>query len=257
MSLFHVLLIFFECVARNFDFFRWEAEYRIQDLQKQTSPRNIGLGGPLLTSLAASNEWQTAALRPRSLLWAMTQFCELAQFVIEQLEKYKDATNRLSAVEYEQLRDALMLQKSLINGHKETIERLLYRIETSMDVARTLLVERDNEIMKAISVITMIFLPATFAATFFSMVFFHVGDEQNVKLIVDKNIWLYFVVTVPFTLLVGAWHWKGLLEYLFRAWYFVTGSKKIQVEQQPGGIAYEYVCFIYCSVVCVIPLSAN
>jgi hypothetical protein len=50
------------------------------------------------------------------------------------------------------------------------------------------------------------------------MPFFHVGAEDEVKLVVDSQWWLYFVVTVPVTILIfilwGAWlkikkHSKG------------------------------------------------
>lgn len=41
------------------------------------------------------------------------------------------------------------------------------------------------------------------------MPFFHVGDEDEVKLVVDSQWWLYFAVTLPVTLLVfllwGVW----------------------------------------------------
>ena len=65
--------------------------------------------------------------------------------------------------------------------------------------------KRDNELMRGITAVTMVFLPAKFVATFFSMVFFHVVDESRVRLTVDRNIWLYPVVTVPLTMFMGAW----------------------------------------------------
>lgn len=45
--------------------------------------------------------------------------------------------------------------------------------------------------------------------TLFAMPFFHVGDEDEVKLVVDNQWWLYLAVTIPVTVLVfllwGAW----------------------------------------------------
>ena len=38
------------------------------------------------------------------------------------------------------------------------------------------------------------------------MVFFHVGDEQSVRLTVNSKIWLYPVVTVPLTVMVIVWY---------------------------------------------------
>lgn len=81
--------------------------------------------------------------------------------------------------------------------------------------------------MKSIAVVTMLFLPGTFVSvsspatfpssqtnlwtqkTLFAMPFFHVGAEDEVKLVVDSQWWLYLAVTLPVTLLVfllwGAW----------------------------------------------------
>lgn len=60
----------------------------------------------------------------------------------------------------------------------------------------------DSELMRRISFVTIVFLPATFIATFFSMGFFIV-DDNGTALRVSRWIWLYFVCTMPLTALMG------------------------------------------------------
>ncbi|ROV92902.1 hypothetical protein VSDG_06365 [Cytospora chrysosperma] len=63
----------------------------------------------------------------------------------------------------------------------------------------------DSKQMRSIAVLTMIFLPATFVASLFSMSFFDLGPEQGSGN-VSPWIWLYFVVTAGFTgVTVSAW----------------------------------------------------
>lgn len=60
------------------------------------------------------------------------------------------------------------------------------RIDAQLAITKTLIARRDSklniEIAKAvkqdIAAVTMILLPATFPATFFSMAFFHVGTDS-------------------------------------------------------------------------------
>jgi hypothetical protein len=64
---------------------------------------------------------------------------------------------------------------------------------------------RDSNSMKVIAALTMIFLPLTSVATFFSMGFFHFDGEVD-RLRVSSSWWLYPVVTVPLTVTIfGVW----------------------------------------------------
>ena len=59
--------------------------------------------------------------------------------------------------------------------------------------------------MKAITLLTMAVLPATFVATIFSMGFFDYSlnsRSNEMELRVAPQVWMYVVVTVPLTLLV-------------------------------------------------------
>ncbi|KAI1748404.1 hypothetical protein F4782DRAFT_517582 [Xylaria castorea] len=63
----------------------------------------------------------------------------------------------------------------------------------------------DSSQMKTIALVTMVFLPATFVASLFSMTFFDWSPADG-KNIVSSEIWIYFVIAVGLTLLVvGLW----------------------------------------------------
>jgi Mg2+ and Co2+ transporter CorA len=82
----------------------------------------------------------------------------------------------------------------------------------------------DSSTMKAITILTMVFLPATFVCSLFSMGFFEfVEDPTNgagngravgPRLHVAGQFWIYFAVAVPLTVVVlgvcAAWlMWSG------------------------------------------------
>src|ERR1700761_7306430 len=76
----------------------------------------------------------------------------------------------------------------------------------------------DSNTMKAITILTMVFLPATFVCSLFSMGFFDFGATDGELgqhgLRVAGQFWIYFAVTVPLTVVVlgvcAAWLlWSG------------------------------------------------
>ncbi|KAL7626854.1 hypothetical protein AAE478_003628 [Parahypoxylon ruwenzoriense] len=83
--------------------------------------------------------------------------------------------------------------------------------------------KRDGTAMKTLSLLGAVFLPGTFMASVFSMTFFdfNVGpnygdpsDSSGEGAQVSKELWLYFVVTVPLTLII----------VLF--WYFIDRRRE-------------------------------
>ncbi|KAF2719093.1 hypothetical protein K431DRAFT_287120 [Polychaeton citri CBS 116435] len=81
---------------------------------------------------------------------------------------------------------------------------------------------KDGQTMKAISILGMVFLPGTFVSAVFSMSFFHFTDGTEISpshWTVSPKFWLYWVVTVPLTLMtLVAWHlWQKYgMEWLER-----------------------------------------
>ncbi|OTA24998.1 hypothetical protein BTJ68_12352 [Hortaea werneckii EXF-2000] len=65
---------------------------------------------------------------------------------------------------------------------------------------------QDSAAMKTIAIVTLTFLPGTAVASFFSMTMFQ-WPFDNENSIASPYTWVYFVVTVPLTLMVyAAWH---------------------------------------------------
>jgi hypothetical protein len=63
--------------------------------------------------------------------------------------------------------------------------------------------------MRLITAITLIFLPGTFVATFFSTSFWDFSPDNNGTKI-SAWVWLYFLITISLTMLVlGVWRKYG------------------------------------------------
>ncbi|KAI1150663.1 hypothetical protein F4825DRAFT_393166 [Nemania diffusa] len=63
----------------------------------------------------------------------------------------------------------------------------------------------DSNQMRSIALLTMVFLPATFVASVFSMTFFDWDPPQG-KSMVSSSIWIYFIIAVVLTVaVVGLW----------------------------------------------------
>lgn len=64
----------------------------------------------------------------------------------------------------------------------------------------------DNATVRVITVCTLIYLPASFMATFFGMNFFEFGSDIR-ALRASPNFWIYVAATIPLTMItVGAWY---------------------------------------------------
>jgi hypothetical protein len=72
-------------------------------------------------------------------------------------------------------------------------------IEIARD-SRTLAVasKLDSSSMKTLAAVSVLFLPGTFVSSFFSMPLF---DYQNNTMVVSNKIWMYWIVTIPLTII--------------------------------------------------------
>ena len=64
----------------------------------------------------------------------------------------------------------------------------------------------DSASMKTIAILTMVFLPGTAVASFFSMTMFNWGASSGQD-VVTRWLWIYFVAAVPLTAIVLAIWW--------------------------------------------------
>ncbi|CAI9637754.1 unnamed protein product [Alternaria burnsii] len=67
----------------------------------------------------------------------------------------------------------------------------------------------DGTSMRVITVVTLVYLPSTFVATFFGMGFFASRDDAGVHWTSSPYVWLFFGLAIPLTLLtLGYWRWS-------------------------------------------------
>lgn len=97
--------------------------------------------------------------------------------------------------------------------------------DSKTNIAIATSMQRDSKLMRGIAFVTMTFLPATTFATFFSMGFFNISfptavaaqdstsaTKSGSTFSVSKWLWVYFVCTVPFTIML-TWEY-GLRDWL-------------------------------------------
>lgn len=60
--------------------------------------------------------------------------------------------------------------------------------------------KRDSSAMKALALLTMLFLPGTFCASFFAMPWF--DFDMSGDLFAHGKFWLYWAITIPLTVIV-------------------------------------------------------
>ncbi|KAH7400318.1 hypothetical protein BKA64DRAFT_708005 [Cadophora sp. MPI-SDFR-AT-0126] len=94
-----------------------------------------------------------------------------------------------------------------------------YRIaEQSRDIARDS--KRDPSAMKAIAVLTMVFLPGTFVAAFFAMPLF--DWQAPAHAVLSSRFWIYWAVTIPATAMVLV-VWR--IWFVFEEWRQYCGRE--------------------------------
>ncbi|KAH8696053.1 hypothetical protein BGW36DRAFT_380134 [Talaromyces proteolyticus] len=127
------------------------------------------------------------------------------------LEQQKKVHARLPiplAAEYcEQVNEYLDFQIQMLKSLKERSISNYSRLKSEITVAYNRIVQQDNRVMKSIAFLTMIFLPATFISAIFNTTFFQFGEDQ---LQASKQLWIYWVVTIPSTLIIVVF-WRSLL----------------------------------------------
>ncbi|CRG90551.1 hypothetical protein PISL3812_07595 [Talaromyces islandicus] len=128
--------------------------------------------------------------------------------ILEQLQKiHAKLPVALSLDAHEQAHEDVDFQIQMLKSLKERSISNYSRLTSEITVAYNRIAQQDNRVMKSIGLLTMTFLPATFISAIFSTTFFEFGEE---KLQASKQIWIYWVVTIPSTLLIVV-IWRSLL----------------------------------------------
>jgi hypothetical protein len=252
----HILLYLSSYWLEQVEKSRTTMDQMVRDLESRTGasslrftqaplpPENLIVTGDLYVAL----DWLRMVCRASNMV---REACEFLQV---QLRRLNDLTpdDYISSAPMGQIHDALAQKQSLAFHQFEQTSNLIHRVDAQLAITNTLIAhrdsklnieiakaaKRDSELMKAIAAVTMVFLPATFLATFFSMAFFHVGTDSQVRLVVDSQVWLYPAITLPLTAIVTAWYWseslgvgRRLLLESLRRW---ATCGKSRTEDEPG-----------------------
>ncbi|KAI9705339.1 MAG: hypothetical protein M1820_005169 [Bogoriella megaspora] len=108
--------------------------------------------------------------------------------------KYRSQSNK------ERLQNELNLAFNVVTQNDSRISVLIGRA-----------VQSDSTAMKTLAMLTMVFLPATFTSSIFSMVFFdytpgNAASGEPGRLVVSEKWWIFWAVAIPLTALtVGCW----------------------------------------------------
>ncbi|KAF6823986.1 hypothetical protein CMUS01_10448 [Colletotrichum musicola] len=97
-----------------------------------------------------------------------------------------------------------MIRECEMGMQGATLATSLAHTKANIDIA--LSTKKDGSQMKSIALLTMVFLPATFVTSMFSMTFFQWIPDNSTQT-VSPYIWIYFVATVGLTFMtVGSWY---------------------------------------------------
>lgn len=227
-NIFHAML---ELATSELDLverMRWNWDSDTQDLEAKTGFSSLQVSGviPLPVEQLASNKEGYVTLDGlRDIGWGSELVVATYRSLLTHLRRYTQLINSrphvkvqpLHASVIERIRDVLRQRLSIAEIQHSQISQLGLRVRAQLDVTSTLITQRnmelnieianatkrDSEIMRGIAFVTMVFLPATFVATFFSMSSF--GAEQS-TLVMLPGIWVYPAVTLPLTAVIALWY---------------------------------------------------
>lgn len=228
--LLQILLAVLETWLQKFEHSRWALDLAVVELE---------------TSTAQEESCQQADARPPNQLSAIrddiasTQ-CHVRSIVRHSIcmgklfEAFTEAVARfyqLNSTPGEVLRSHMLDNVRQFQSQQQCqaaqANDLSWRIDTQWNVLVALRAKRDSEViiamaqdtradsvlMKRMAAVSVVFLPATFLATFFSMMFIQVDDMG--RLLINRNIWVYFIFTTVLSLSMWLYfrfgkQWKAL-----------------------------------------------
>ncbi|KAI1409011.1 hypothetical protein F5Y13DRAFT_182368 [Hypoxylon sp. FL1857] len=204
----------------------WRVTRGVRDIEKAWQPPNISsdaraptllkwrYGGSLTRSQARHEKPTFEVLN--NLARHVRHTVEVESVAVETLQRLASQqqinftrlpgnipeTYQIQAQEY--LAFQLQMMKSLRWRAQASSERL----DGEIHLAYNILASTDNQIMKSVALLTMIFLPSTFIATLFSTTFFSFAEDGWLA---SNAFWIYWVVVIPLSIaVVLAWRfWLG------------------------------------------------
>ncbi|KAH7093196.1 hypothetical protein FB567DRAFT_587640 [Paraphoma chrysanthemicola] len=160
------------------------------------------------TSCVTMSDWQCSCTKHlEEILKEMKSYRELRKSYISMLSKIRYLNSTAESVKRlnNNLREHGLADMNILYS---IISQVDNRLSAKMAAASS----RDSAAMKTLAFLTTLFLPGTFIATIFSTSMFDWQREPD-KRVVSDLFWVYWVFTVPLTIIVALgwrvwWNWE-------------------------------------------------
>lgn len=197
-------------LVRLYDDSVWRVRHPVRDIEK-----NRGKTTPDFSNM---HEISRHAIHVSEVLSVTIE--TLQKMEEQQKAIYEDLSPPLKKTDREQAQQYMSFQLQMVKSLSLRSNSNLERLKGEVALAYNVIAQKDSGVMRALGILTMTFLPATFITSFFSTSFFQLS-ENGWK--ASEKIWVYWVVTIPSTLLV-------LL--IWRRWSRVSGLNPFTSESR-------------------------
>lgn len=218
IHLFHILLAILGTWLQKLEQSRWSLDFDVMRLEAYTGfgqpfenvqPPQPGRLSEVRNNTAGAQSWIKSVVRHSKC--AGEHFNVLA----DALPRFQTLLGCRDGILEQQILDAIGQYQSQQKSQVVQAEDLCWRMDTQWNVLVALLAKHDSDVtiamaqdaridgllMRKMAAVSIIFLPATFLATFFSMMFFQV--DVSGALSMNQNIWVYFASTSAMSLVIG------------------------------------------------------
>ena len=223
-DIFSILLNLLNTWTEEVEAYRWRLDYSVQNIESKTGyaslqfegivplpPEKLMLQKNMAIVRDSLHGTHRASSHMEEIFGCLNMCLERYQNLL-QIQDPDLAEKKLRLAG--QLRSAIKQNESQQNAQAAQINLLIGRVDAQWNNVTTMVAQHNNELnlvmakdtrrdsvlMRRIAAVTTVFLPATFMATFFSMIFFH--SEGDRKLRADSTIWVYFVCTTALSLII-------------------------------------------------------
>jgi hypothetical protein len=132
---------------------------------------------------------------------------EYAKSVLRIAQQHKSAVRDPAAQNRcEEVEEILGIMSEYIEVRLHKADSLQERLDGQVSGMSTIISQRDTSAMKTVAMVTMVFLPGTFVASFFAMPMLN-WHATTLNEIATPRFWIYWIVTVPLTIAVFAVWW--------------------------------------------------
>ena len=218
VGIFTIMLALTSLWSRQIEEYRWQFDFATQKIESETgysSFRFINVQPLDARQFSLSKDMAMVSHGIHGTMNAATNMANIFSFLSGQLRSYVNLSAKAQARQIPHqlgthLSDAFSQCLNRTNAQFAQMQGLRGRIDSQFRIVKALIAQRDSranieiaaaakadtELMRGIAFVTMIFLPATFMATFFSMVFFNINFEDGTHLVVSK--WFWFILSTQF-----------------------------------------------------------